>query len=125
MLSAGALQTLLQHLHHLLLPIITPSLPPPSTPSSTTAESSGAAASSSDATDNKGKLAVAAEDLDILLAVLEALAPADAAAGSRVSTQVGTRHLLRNMLIRQGLLTQHGVLITGSMLHVRQPTVNA
>lgn len=110
MLEAGGLQTLLQHLHHLLHPIITPAQPPLATPVLSTADNSGNTApssgntgdrSGSSATDSgntapgtsssggKDQLAVAAEDLDILLAVLEALAASDAATDSQVSTKVG------------------------------------
>ena len=98
MLTAGGLQDLLQHLHQLLLPIITPapapvlapasSLSPLLEPAQTPSESGGQAVASSGDTDGKGKLAVAPEDLDTLLAVLEALASADAAADSSVNAQV-------------------------------------
>lgn len=80
MLSAGGLQALLKHLHQLLLPIITLSV-------SNTAESGGLPAPSG-ATDSKAKLAVTAKDLDILLAVLEALASCDAAADGHDGSQV-------------------------------------
>ena len=80
MLSAGGLQALLKHLHQLLLPIITLSV-------SNTAESGGLPAPSG-ATDSKVKLAVTAKDLDILLAVLEALASSDAAADGHDASQV-------------------------------------
>jgi len=88
MLSVGGLQTLLQHLHQLLLPIINPAMPLPSTSVGSVADSSGSTVPSGGSTDSKGKLAVAAEDLDILLTILEALAASDAAADSQVSTKV-------------------------------------
>ena len=83
MLSVGGLQSLLQHLHQLLLPIINPTMPLPPT-----SDSSGSTVPSGGSTDSKGKLAVAAEDLDILLTILEALAACDAAANSQVSAKV-------------------------------------
>ena len=79
MLAAGGLQSLLQHLHQLLLPIIAP----PDAP-----DSSGATAASGGNTDGRGKLAVAAENLDILLAILEALASSGASADSHTSIKV-------------------------------------
>ena len=110
MLEAGGLQILLQHLHQLLRPIITPAQPPLATAAPSTADNSGyTAPSSGNAGDGSGssandsgntapgtsgsggedQLAVAAENLDILLAVLEALAASDAATDSQVSTKVG------------------------------------
>lgn len=100
MLSAGGLQHLLQHLHQLLLPIITPALasapdvPPQLDPAQVPANSGEQTVASSSSTDSKDKLAVAPEDLDTLLAVLEALASADAAADSSPSAQVATYRCL-------------------------------
>lgn len=94
MLSAGGLQHLLQHLHQLLLPIITPApaptpdLPPQLDPAQVSANSSEQAVASGGSTDSKDKLAVPPEDLDTLLAILEALASADAAADSSPNAQV-------------------------------------
>lgn len=88
MLSVGGLQSLLQHLHQLLLPIINPAMPLPSTSVSGAADSGSSTAPSGGSTDSKGKLAVAAEDLDILMTILEALAASDAAANSQVSAKV-------------------------------------
>ena len=88
MLSVGGLQSLLQHLHQLLLPIINPIMPLPSTSVGSAADSSGSMVPSGGSTDSKGKLAVAAEDLDMLLTILEALAASDAAANIQVSAKV-------------------------------------
>lgn len=88
MLAAGGLQVLLQHLHQLLLPIITSAPPPLLHPAQRGAGSSEQAAASSGDTDGKGKLAVAPENLDTLLAILEAIASADAAVDSSASAQV-------------------------------------
>ena len=114
MLEAGGLQTLLQHLHDLLRPIITPAQPPLATAALSTADTTGNTVPSSGSTgdrsgssandsgntapgtsgsDGEDQLAVAAEDLDILLAVLEALAASDAATDSQVSTKVSTTHM--------------------------------
>ena len=79
MLAAGALQSLLQHLHHLLLPIIAPTA---------AAAGSGAASPGGGSNASRGKLVVAADNLDILLATLEALASSDAAADSHTSAKV-------------------------------------
>ncbi|KAL0024070.1 hypothetical protein WJX79_002966 [Trebouxia sp. C0005] len=87
MLSVGGLQSLLQHLHQLLLPLINPAMPLPSTSVSGAADSGSSTAPSGGSTDSKGKLAVAAEDLDILMTILEALAASDAAANSQVSAK--------------------------------------
>lgn len=88
MLAAGGLQLLLQHLHQLLLPIITPAPPPLLHPAPGPSGSGGQAAASSGDADSKGSLAVAPEDLDTLLAVLEAIASADAAVDSSANAQV-------------------------------------
>ena len=98
MLAAGGLQHLLQHLHQLLLPIITPApaptpAPTPALPSlldsaQAPSASSVQAVASGGGTDSKAKLAVAPEDLDTLLAILEALASADAAADSSANAEV-------------------------------------
>ena len=79
MLAAGALQSLLQHLHQLLLPIISPTA---------AAASGGAVSPGGGSTASRGKLVVAADNLDILLATLEALASSDAAADRRTSAEV-------------------------------------
>ena len=101
MLAAGGLQSLLQHLHQLLLPIITPTLPPPPAPAQGTTPNSqlhtsggehistvGEPNTSSGSSESRGKLAVASEDLETLLAVLEALASADTAADMPARAQV-------------------------------------
>jgi hypothetical protein len=94
MLSVGGLQSLLQHLHQLLIPIINPTMPLPPTSVSSAADSGGSTVPSGGSTDSKGKLAVAAEDLDILLTILEALAASDAAANSQVSAKVRVQSLV-------------------------------
>lgn len=106
MLAAGGLQHLLQHLHRLLLPSISPApvpapadaLPPLLGSAQALSESSDQAVASSSDTDSKGKLAVAPEDLDTLLAILEALACADAAAGSSANAQVTACRVLISVL---------------------------
>lgn len=94
MLAAGGLQHLLQHLHLLLLPIITPApapipdIPPQLDPAQVPATSGEQPVAINDSTDSKDKLAVGPEDLDTLLAILEALASADAAADASPNSQV-------------------------------------
>lgn len=68
LLAEGGLQALLQHLHQLLLPVINA----PASDSSQEQGSPGGAPK-----DCKQLLGVEEEDLDMLLAVLEALAAAD------------------------------------------------
>ena len=109
MLAAGGLQYLLQHLHQLLLPIITPAptpaLPPLLDSAQAPSDSSDQAVASSGSTDSKDKLAVAPEDLDPLLAILEALASADAAAGSSANAQVMACTVLSSVLL--SIVTWH------------------
>ena len=81
MLAADGLQSLLQHLHQLLLPIISPH---------DATDSGGNTAARGGSTGSGSKLAVAAENLDILLAILEALASSGAAADSHASVQVSS-----------------------------------
>lgn len=117
MLAAGGLQHLLQHLHQLLLPIITPAsaptpdLPPQLDPAQVSASSGEQGMASGSSTDSKDKLAVPPEDLDTLLAILEALASADAAADDSPNAQVVTYRCLSS--VRPGIvckgITQCGV----------------
>lgn len=88
MLAAGGLQLLLQHLHQLLLPIMTPAPAPHLHSAPGPSGSGGQAAASSGDADSKGHLAVAPEDLGTLLAILEAIASADAAVESSANAQV-------------------------------------
>lgn len=108
MLAAGGLQHLLQHLHRLLLPIIThaptptPDLLPQLDPAQVPPHSGEQAMASGSSTDSKDKLAVTPEDLDTLLAILEALASADAAADDSPNAQVVTHRCLSS--VRPGTL---------------------
>lgn len=81
LLAEDGLQALLQHLHHLLLPVINRA-----TADHNQSQSQGLPAESP--ADCKQLLGLEQGDLDMLLAILEALAAADASSSSHVRAQV-------------------------------------
>ena len=95
LLAESGLQSLLQHLHQLLLPIIRSSSGAAEEPSQGQGQGQGQEqgqgqkhGQGSLALDCKQVLGVEEEDLDLLLAVLETLAAADAASSMHGQTQV-------------------------------------
>lgn len=81
MLAEGSLQSLLQHLSRLLLPVITQA-------SDSATSSAQAPSGAATASDCRQVLGIEAEDLDMLLAVLEALASSGAGTPQQPSCQV-------------------------------------